>query len=41
MYGIVRNGFLSGFSYDLLAGLVVFRRDDEEFGIDTLNVIME
>jgi hypothetical protein len=38
-YGIVRNGFLAWFSFDLLADLVVFRRDDEEFGIETLDVI--
>ena len=38
-YGIVRNGFLAGFSFDLLADLVVFRRDDEEFSVDTLDVI--
>jgi hypothetical protein len=38
-YGLVRNGILAGFSVNLLAGLVIWRRDGEEFGIDTLDVI--
>jgi hypothetical protein len=36
-YGSLRNGILAVFSVNLLAGFVIWRRDDEEFGIDTLD----
>ena len=37
-YGIFRRiAATAGFSDNLLAGLVLFRRDDEVFGVDTLD----
>jgi hypothetical protein len=36
-YGSLRNGFLAVFSVNLLAGFVIWRRDDVGFGIDTLD----
>ena len=38
-YGIIRNGTLAGFGINLLAGLVLWRRDDEGFSIDTLEAV--
>ena len=40
-YGARRNELLAGFSVNLLTGLVVYRRDDEEFCIDILEFILK
>ena len=38
-YGIIRNGILAGLGVNFLAGLVLWRRDDEGFGLNTLDAI--